>query len=217
MLTNTYAPTRYDLPRLRRRCCLQQGCLQQLSEAPACRCRRARVTHAEAHAPRISNLKRRTSRATGVIDRGGSAESRTLNMPCLAPADISIRQHTAEYVSIRQHTAAYVSIRQHTSTYVSIRQHTAAYVSIRQQMSAYSHHSPHTSLQLPPPSPSFVRLPQVDMRRLHTSAHVSIRQHTSAYVSIRQHMSAYVSTLPLSIACPKPTCAACTNSSRNRA
>jgi hypothetical protein len=183
MLTYTYSPTRCDLPRLRRRCCLQQ-----LSEAPACRCRRARVTHAEAHAPRISNLKRRTSRATGVIDRGGSAESRTLNMPCLAPADISIRQHTAEYVSIRQHTAAYVSIRQ--------------------QMSAYSHHSPHTSLQLPPPSPSFVRLPQVDMRRLHTSAFVSIRQHTSASVSIRQHTSAYVSIHQHALALAWPRCLA---------
>ncbi len=35
---------------------------------------------------------------------------------------------------------------------------------------------------------------EVDDRREHTSACVSIRQHTSAYVSIRQHTSAYVST-----------------------
>ncbi len=101
----------------------------------------------------------------------------------LAPAYISIRQHTAAYVSIRQHTPAFVSIRQHTSAYVSIRQHTSAYVSIRQHTPAYACIRQHTSIRYRRTCASVSCL---------VPAYVSICQHPTAYVSIRQHTSAYV-------------------------
>jgi hypothetical protein len=41
----------------------------------------------------------------------GEGAAGALNSAFIAPAYVSIRQHTSAYVSIRQHTSAYVSIR----------------------------------------------------------------------------------------------------------
>jgi hypothetical protein len=47
----------------------------------------------------------------------------------LAPAYVSMRQHTSAYVNMRQHTS--MSARSLAPAYISMRQHTPAYVSIR--------------------------------------------------------------------------------------